>query len=119
MADGRWWRALGGGVLVPVVVAGLAGCSGSGGSSTGGSASAAASGMFSAAQLRGALLTRVNGVASATQASAGKYASLSAASTGRPVVSAVQVRPSACAAAAAAGFGSGILGAAPAAAVTF
>src|ERR1700722_1002865 len=118
MADGRWWRALGG-VLVPVVVAGLAGCSGSGGSSAGGSTSAAASGMFSAVQLRGALLTRVNGVASATQVSSGKYASLSAMSTGRPAANAVQVSPSACAGAAPAGFGSALLAGAPAAAVTF
>jgi hypothetical protein len=75
--------------------------------------------MFSATQLRGALLSRVNGVASATLVSAGKYASLSAASTGRPAVNAVAVSPSACAGAAAAGFGSAVLAGAPAAAVTF
>ena len=82
------------------------------------SATAAASG-FSAAQLRGALLTRVNGVAAVTPVSSGKYASLSAASTGRPAANAVQVNPSGCAGAAAAGFGSAILAQAPAAAVTF
>ena len=85
----------------------------------GNSATAAASGMFSAAQLRGALLTRVNGVAAVTQASTGEYASLPAASTGTPAASAVRVSPSACAGAAAAGFGSAILAQAPAAAVTF
>jgi hypothetical protein len=127
MTDGRCWRALGG-LLVPVVVAGIAGCSGSGGSSPTTSsasasasapASAGASGMFSAAQLRGALLTRVNGVAAATPASIGRYASLSAASLGRVAGSAVQAGTSGCAGATAAGLGSTILAAAPAAAVTF
>jgi hypothetical protein len=122
MRDGRWWRVLAGG-LVPVAVAGLAGCSGGGGSSTAsGSATgttAATAGLFSAAQLRGALLTRVNGVAAVTPARVGEYGTLSAASTGRPAADAVQVSPSMCGGAAAAGFGSAILAQAPAAAVTF
>jgi hypothetical protein len=71
------------------------------------------------ARLRGALLTRVNGVAAATSASTGEYAMLSAASTGRPAVDAVKVSPSVCGGAAAAGFGSAILAQAPAAAITF
>lgn len=119
MGDGRWWRVLAGG-LVPVAVVGLAGCSGGGGSSTASSsAAAAAAGLFSGAQLRGALLTRVNGVAEVAPASVGEYATLSAVSTGRPAAGAVQVSPSGCAGAAAAGFGSAILAQAPAAAVTF
>jgi hypothetical protein len=117
MANGGWWRTLGT-VAVPVAVAVLAGCSGSGQSSAASSASPVASG-FSAAQLRGALLTRVNGVTAITPVSTGKYASLPAATTGRPAVNALQVSPSACAGAASAGFGSTILGGAPAAAVTF
>ena len=125
MAEGRWWRVLAGGLL-PVAVAGLAGCSSGGGSSTaGGPATGAAvtmaapAGLFSAAQLRGALLTRVNGVAAATSVSTGEYATLSTASTGRPAADAVKVSPSVCGGAAAAGFGSAILAQAPAAAVTF
>ena len=122
MAEGRWWRVLAGG-LVPVAVAGLAGCSGGGGSSTAGgpatAATAAPAGLFSTAQLRGALLTRVNGVEAATSVSTGEYAALSIASTGRPAADAVKVRPSVCGGAAAAGFGSAILAQAPAAAVTF
>jgi hypothetical protein len=110
-------------VVVPVAVAALAGCSGSGGSSAASPASASAASSvasgFSAAQLRGALLTRVNGVTALTTVSTGEYASLPAATTGRPAFSAVQVSPSACAGAASAGFGSTILAAAPAAAVTF
>lgn len=125
MAEGRWWRVLAGG-LVPVAVAGLAGCSSGGGSSTAGgpatgaaAATAATAGLFSTAQLRGALLTRVNGVAAATSVSTGEYATLSIASTGRPAADAVKVSPSVCGGAAAAGFGSAILAQAPAAAVTF
>lgn len=124
MADGRWLRVLGA-ALMPVAVAGLAGCSGIGGKSTAatsgpaGSAAAARTSGFSAAQLRGALLTRVNGVAAVSPVSTGTYASLSAASSGRLATHAVQVSPSACARAAAAGFGSTILAQAPAAAVTF
>ena len=118
MGDGLWWRVLGV-ALVPVAVAGLAGCSGMGGQSSAAASAVAASSGFSAAQLRGALLTRVNGVAAVTPVSIGKYASLTAASTGRPAMHAVQVSPSGCASAAAAGFGSAILAQAPAAAVTF
>jgi hypothetical protein len=139
MADGRWWRVFGV-ALVPVAVAGLAGCSGGGGSSTvsspatggpaasgpavsgpavGNSAAAAAAGLFSESRLRGALLTRVNGVAAIAPASTGEYAALSAASTGRPVANVVQRSLSGCAGAAPAGFGWAILAQAPAAAVTF
>jgi hypothetical protein len=121
MADGRWGRAWSG-VLVAVAVAGLAGCSGGGGggfSAASGTAASTASGLFTAVELRGALLTRINGAAAVAPASVGKYASLSAAITGRPAASAVQVSPSACARVAAAGFGSIILAQAPAAAVTF
>jgi hypothetical protein len=131
MADSRWWQVLAGGLGL-VAVAGLAGCSGSGGSSTAGgpatgaaaataatAAASAASGQFSAAQLRGGLLTRVNGVAAATSISTGEYATLPAASTGRLAADAVKVSPSVCGGAAAAGFGSAILAQAPAAAVTF
>jgi len=117
MMDVRWWRALGV-VLVSVAVAGLAGCSGNGESSAASPASGAVSG-FSAVQLRDALLTRVNGVAAVTPVSSGKYASLSAATTGRPAAYAVKVSPPACAGAASTGFGSTILAGAPAAAVTF
>jgi hypothetical protein len=69
--------------------------------------------------LRGALLTRVNGVAAAAPASSGKYASLPGANTGEKAVSALQVTPKACAGAATAGFDPTALAGAPAAAVTF
>lgn len=73
---------------------------------------------LTAAQLRGALLTRVNGVAAAAPASSGKYSSLTAANTSKNGANAGQVTPKTCAGAAA-GFNPTALAASPAAAVTF
>src|ERR1700684_2911729 len=89
MVDGRWRRASG--LLLPAAVAGLAGCSSGAGHPGGASASASVphsaaeyspAGVLSAAELRDALLTRVNGVAAVAPASSGKYASLPGADTG-------------------------------------
>jgi len=74
---------------------------------------------LTAAQLRSALLTRVNGVAAAAPASSGKYSSLTAANASKNGANAVQVTPKTCAAAAAGGFNPTALAASPAAAVTF
>jgi hypothetical protein len=68
---------------------------------------------ITAAMLKNALLTRVNGVAAAAPASSGRYASVAQAAGG------VQVTPKACAVAAAQGFDPTALAGAPAAAVTF
>ena len=115
---GGCWRIASGLVLVPVAVAGLAGC-GNGSSSAGASSTAtsSANGALTAATLREALLTRVNGVAAAAPASSGTYSSMQAANS--KAASGVQVTPKACAEAATEGFTSAALGAAPAAAVTF
>jgi hypothetical protein len=116
---GGYWRIASGLLLVPVAVASVAGCSGSGTSTaTAASAKAASSTGFSAAKLRSALLTQVNGVAAAAPASSGKYSALSAAKTGKQGASAVQVTPKTCAGAAT-GFNPAALAGAPAAAVTF
>jgi hypothetical protein len=112
MAGGCWRIASGLLVLVPVAVAGLAGC-GNGATST----TKASSTGTTAATLRKALLTRVNGVAAAAPASSGTYSSMQAANG--KAASGVQVSPKACAEAASVGFNSAALGAAPAAAVTF
>ena len=110
------WRFASGLLLVPVAVAGLSGCSTGTGSASGKTSS---NGAFTAAMLRDALLTRVNGVAANAPASSGKYASLPGASTGEKAPSALQVIPKACAGAATAGFDPTALAGAPAAAVTF
>jgi len=109
------------GPLVAVVCVSFAGCSGSGGGHSGAaaasaSAAAKASRLSSEEKLRGALLTRVNGVAAAAPAAIGDYGTLAAASVGGQ---AGQVTPKACAAAARNGFEPAALRGAEAAAVTF
>jgi hypothetical protein len=117
---GGYWRIASGLLLVPVAVAGLSGCSGNGTSTaTASVARASSDGGLTAAQLRGALLTRVNGVAAAAPASSGKYSSLTAANTSKDGANAAQVTPKTCAGAAAAGFNPTVLAVSPAAAVTF
>jgi hypothetical protein len=126
MVDGRWRRASGL-LLLPAAMAGFAGCRGGTGrpaAATTASVPASAAeyssaGTLSATELRSALLTRVNGVAAATPASSGKYASLPGASTGEQAKSIVQVIPKVCAGAATTGFDPVVLAGAPAAAVTF
>ena len=114
MAGG--WRIASGLLLVPVAVVGLAGCST--GTSPGTVANASSGGALTAATLRGALLTRVNGVAAATPASSGKYSSMTPGA-GKQAAGAVQVTPKVCTGAATAGFNPTVLADAPAAAVTF
>ena len=113
---GSCWRIASGLLLAPVAVAGLAGCGG-GSSSSSSAATTSANGALTAATLREALLTRVNGVAAAAPASSGTYSSMQAANS--KAASGIQVTPKACAQAATVGFNSAALGTAPAAAVTF
>src|SRR5579862_5381046 len=112
-------------LLVPAAVAGigLAGCSSSSSHSSDAALSAkaaakAAAGAFSAAKLRGALLTRVNGVGAAAPAASGDFSSLSAAAGARQA-SAAKATPKDCAQATQTGFDSAVLAHSPAAAVTF
>jgi hypothetical protein len=114
-------------LLVPVAVAGacLAGCSSST-SHTGDAAlsaakasARAAAGAFSAAKLRGALLSRVNGVGAATPAVSGDYASLTDAETGQQSVGGAKAVQRACARATQTRFNPTVLAGSPAAAVTF
>jgi hypothetical protein len=109
-------------LLVPAAVAGvgLAGCSSSS-SHTGDAAlsAKAAAGSFSPAKLRGALLTRVNGVGAATPVASGDFSSLAAAATGARSTGDVKAGPKDCAQAAQTGFDPAVLASSPAAAVTF
>jgi hypothetical protein len=113
---GSCWRIASGLLLAPVAVAGLAGCGG-GSSSSSSAATTSANGALTAATLREALLTRVNGVAAAAPASSGTYSSMQAANG--KAASGIQVTPKACSEAATVGFNAAALGTAPAAAVTF
>ena len=117
---GGYWRIASGLLLMPVAVAGFSGCSSSGTSTATASVARASSDTgLTAAQLRGALLTRVNGVAAAAPASSGKYSLLAKANTSTTGANAAQGTPKTCAGAAATGFNLTALAAAPAAAVTF
>src|ERR1700684_1099267 len=97
MGHGRW-RLAAWGLVVPAAIAGLAGCSG-GGDSTGATASASAdkalTGGFTGTDLRGALLTKVNGVGASGPASTAKYAALPATAAG--VFAGSSVAPQSCA----------------------
>jgi hypothetical protein len=109
-------------LLVPAAVAGasLAGCSSSSSHTSDASLSVnAAAGAFSAARLRGALLTRVNGVGVATPAASGDFSSLSAAERGEQLAGDVKATPQDCAQATQAGYDPTVLADSPAAAVTF
>lgn len=109
-------------LVVPAVVAGLAGCGNAKGqpmSAAAAAAKAASVERATAAKLKSALLTRVNGVAPAAPASSGKYASLTQATTDGQASGDVQVTPKACAESMREGFDPTALAGAPAAAVTF
>lgn len=112
-------------LLVPSVVAGasIAGCtsSSSSPSHTGDAAlsAKAAAGAFSAAKLRGALLSRVNGVGAAAPVASGGFSSLSAADKGEQAAGDHKATPKDCAQATQTGLDSTLLAASPAAAVTF
>ncbi len=120
------WRIASGILLVPVAVVGLAACSSGGSSSTGASngaagststAAAAVNGALTSANLREALLTRVNGVAAAAPATSGNYSTMVAA--GSKQTAGIQVSPKTCTGAATIGFDPAALGASPSAAVSF
>jgi hypothetical protein len=121
MGDGRL-RRVSWVLVVPAAIAGLAACSGGGGHPAGATASASAdkavSGGYSGTELKGALLTKVNGVGAAQAATTGKYASLSGAGA-TATAGTVTVTPKACAGPATKGFDPPALAGAQAAAVTF
>src|SRR5579862_4819005 len=101
---GRGWRV----AVGMAAVAGLAGCGGGGGAHPAPTATATAKAAsvegITAAMLKGALLTHVNGVAPAAPASSGKYTAMMQASPGAQGASGVQVTPKTCTAEAIAGF---------------
>lgn len=109
-------------VVLPAAVAGLAGCgkgSGQPAAAPKASANAASADQVMAAKLKGALLTRVNGVAVAAPASIGSYASVTQAVAGKQASGAAQVTPKSCAGSVTKGFTPTALTDAPAAAETF
>lgn len=113
--DGSRWRGTAILVLVPTAAVSLIGCSHSGSSAS----TTGAAAPFSAAKLRSALPTRVDGIKAAGPATTGDYTSLAAAGTGRHLSPGVRVTPKACADDAPNGFNAAVIATAPAAAVSF
>jgi hypothetical protein len=105
-------------VLVPAAVAAasVAGCTSSSSSHRASASLSAAKGAFSASELRGALLTRVNGVGATSAAASGDYAAMSARGAGTPSAGGA---PKTCAQAVATGLDADALNGASAALVTF
>lgn len=102
--------------------AGPAGPGAAGSASTTSSAGMAAAGIpasFTAAQLRGALLTKVNGQRPAATPEAGAFSKLPDAQTGKQSMRGVTVTPASCAQATVTGFNSAAFANAPASVVTF
>jgi hypothetical protein len=103
--------------------ASIAGCEGTHGQAGGGSASSAGvvaqTSTFTAAKLRGALLTKINGMAAAMPVESGSYSSLPDVEVNQRSMRGVAVTPKACAEASATGFNALALASAPAAAVAF
>jgi hypothetical protein len=74
---------------------------------------------YTASQLRGALLTKVNGASPAAPAQAGNYGTLPDVRTSKASMSGVTVRPARCAQATVTGFNSAAFADSPASVVTF
>jgi hypothetical protein len=82
-----------------VLLAGIAGCTHSGsthGAGATGTPTSTQAGAFTPSRLRGALLTRINGVGPAAAADAGSYASLPEVQSAIRSLSAVSVTPKSC-----------------------
>ena len=114
------WRLAAWGLVVPAAVAALAGCGGSGnpgGATATAAADKALNGSFTGTDLRGALLTKVNGVGPTGTASTGKYAALPMTATGLAATG--SVTPQTCSGMAMQGFDPAGLSASQAASVSF
>ena len=126
MSERLWPRpALATTALALLAAGAVAGCGNSAGSSQAGAAEtagvAAATGhnAYTAAQLKGALLTRVSGARPAAPAEAGDYGALPDVQTSKQTMHGVKVTPAKCAQATVTGFNSAAFSHAPASVVTF
>jgi hypothetical protein len=102
-------------LLAPAAVS-LIGCGHSGSSATSSNTGAAP---FTAARLRGALLTKVNGIEATAPATTGDYTSLAAVDPSRHMSAGVRVTPKACTGYAPSGLNAALIAGSPAAAVAF
>src|SRR5579863_518022 len=125
MSDRHWQRsALATSALALIGAAAVTGCGGGSASSTppAGTSTAASSAApipYTSAQLRAALLDKVNGNKPASAAEAGDYGALPDVATSKSTMNGVKVSPSKCATASSTGFNSASFTHAPASVVTF
>jgi hypothetical protein len=127
MSQVRWSRRLALAALPALAALAVAGCSGGGSAaphaaqSSGGAAStpAATTTSYTATQLRGALLTKINGQAPAAPVEAGQYGSLAEVKATKSSMTGVKVKPSSCAQTTVTGFNSPAFAAVPATVSTF
>lgn len=127
MSERHWQRpALATTALALLGATAVAGCANSASTShasatqTAGVAAATGQSSFTAAQLKGALLTKVGGASPAAPAEAGDYGALPDVQTSKNTLNGVKVTPARCAeATAATGFNSAVFTHAPASVVTF
>jgi len=126
MSERHWPRpALATTALALLGAAAVAGCSNSASTSqasatqSAGVAAATGHEAFTAAELKGALLTKVNGDKPAAAAESGDYGTLPDVQTSKQTMTGVKVKPAKCAEASVTGFNSASFADAPAAVVTF
>jgi hypothetical protein len=132
----RYWKSpltaapLTAAVLAAAGAVAIVGCGGGSGNAVSDASAASSAGMaaanmpgtpasYSATQLRGALLTKVNGVGPAGRPDSGKYGTLPQVQTSKQSMRGVTVKPAGCAQAAVTGFNSAAFTNSPAAIVTF
>jgi hypothetical protein len=126
MSERHWPRpALATTALALLGAAAVAGCSNSASTSqasatqSAGVAAATGQKAFTASELKGALLTKVNGDKPAAAAESGNYGTLPDVQTSKQTMTGVKVNPAKCAEASVTGFNSASFADAPAAVVTF
>ena len=135
MSDRHWPRSIRRGpalattALAVLGVAAITGCGGSSNSSSAastqqstqptGAASSATAMTFTSAELKSALLAKVNGEKPAAAAQSGAYGSLPDVQTSKQTMNGVKVTPSKCAQATQTGFNSATFAQSPASVVTF
>ena len=126
MLDRHWQRpAVAATALALLGAAAVTGCGNSaststvGATQTAGMAAASGQNVYTAAQLKAALLTRVSGARPAAPAEAGDYGVLPDVQTSKQTMRGVKVEPAKCAQATMTGFNSAAFARAPASVVTF
>jgi hypothetical protein len=115
-------------LVIPAAVAAIVGCGGSASQAqtaasavpaSAGVAAQSAPGAFTATELRGALLARINGAPAAVAPEAGAYGSLAEVKATKNSMHGVVVSPAKCAAATLTGFNTATFSGSPAAVATF